>query len=514
MRSATKGLGQLNLAILWFSFVLMLGLAVSLAACGQATPSAASTTTTIAATTTTATTSVAVTTTTTTTPAALPTVTPQPSPTTNATSTTTAVTNQVATATPTTVAAVTVTAASTTAALTAVTANATPSVTAAQTAVTTGTGSTPSPTVSATGQLAYLDNGNLNIYNSSDQTKKLIYQATGTSGLTGTPAWSPDNSQMAIVLQLDTKNPNSPTNLYLLKLNGSAPQRVSNGNAANCEENPIWSHSGDMLAFVVVVANANSRQCTSTDPREIWVANANGQNPHKIANGLQPVWSADGKSLLYVTNGSLSSDGHLRQNNAIHLISLADSKDKEVISTKNIPSDLTAFGYPFQFDPKTSFLQYPALLNNGSIVAFTTQGASALVGTVNADGSNFKLWSGNPEGGFGQTYVNPAKDNLLAYQSYPPSGIPDIAIIDVNSQPLPMRVTTIQIGGAQIKETAISPAWSPDGQMLAYLYLTGDYPPTSGSNNTGLAIVTINGGKAVNPQTVAKGGITSVAWSH
>lgn len=494
----------------WASLILVWGLALMLAACGQTTPGTVAATTPAATPTTTSAATTPVVSLPTATP--LPTVTAQPSP----IASTTSVATNTAAPTATAIVAATATAIPPTAALTTATASPTAATTAtvAPTTSSTVVATTPSPAVTATGQLAYLDSGNLYLYDFSDQSKKLIYQATGISGLTGTPAWSPDNSQMAIVLQLDTKNPNSITNLYLMKLNGSAPQLLSTGNATNCASNPVWSPDGSMLAFEVVINKGNARQCLPTDPREIWIATANGQNPHKVTDGLQPIWSADDKSLLYATNGQLPKEANFRQNNALHLIAIADGTDKEIVATKDIPSDLTSFGYPFHFDPGTSFLQYPVFLDSGAVIGFSTRGSSALVATVKTDGSNFKLWSGNPEGGFGQTYVNSSKDNLLMYQSYPPSGIPAIAIIDINSPPLPMRVTTIQLGGAQIKESAVQPAWSPDGQMVAYLYLTGDYPPASTNTNTGLAVVTISGMKATNPQTLAKGAITSVAWSH
>jgi TolB protein len=62
-------------------------------------------------------------------------------------------------------------------------------------------------------------------------------------GVNGAPAWSPDDSQLALVLSKDGGNPQ----IYLLGVNGGLPQQMTHDNAINTE--PSFSPDGKTLIF-------------------------------------------------------------------------------------------------------------------------------------------------------------------------------------------------------------------------------------------------------------------------
>lgn len=371
---------------------------------------------------------------------------------------------------------------------------------------------TPPVTVDGMGKLAYVESGNLYIYDLSNQSKKLLYQATSATGVVGTPIWSPDNSRLLITLRDDLKKLNSRTNLYLLKLNGGEPQKIMvSGLVATCEESPVWSGDGRYIAFTEVLDSNRSSVFSPTNQREIWLVDSNGQNPRKIADGLEPAWSADSSSVAYVTNGSLKAGNGFRQTNAIHTLKVATANtDREVLTTAKIPADLTPYGIPF--GSGTFYLHTPVFLNNDKTLGFVAQGATGLVATVAAAGGDLKIWDAQPEGGFGRTFTDPTNGSHFMFESFPPSGISHIIIIDVSLAPLPVRVNQVNFGGEKFKESANNPSWSPDGSQVAYLY------QTEGNNVVGttgipgaLAIATK---QATKPQTLLKGVLTGLAWSH
>ncbi len=523
------------------TLVLALVLGLMLVACGENSPTTALQSTTNAPVATTSAPTPVITppaTTTITTVAALATVTP--APTLNPTTTTTIAaattiqattitaaastilqpTNPITTAAPTT--AQTTTAPITTVVQPTTTANPTTTVastTAQTTAAPVGTTVNPTtvalttpPAANGAGKLAYIESGNLYIYDLSNQSKKMLYQATGSSGVVGTPVWSPDNSRLLITLRDDLKNVNSRTNLYLLKLNGGEPQKIMvSGLVATCEESPVWSGDGRYIAFAEVLDPNRSGVFNPTNQREIWLADANGQNSRKIADGLEPAWSADSSSLAYVTNGSLKAGDSFRQTNAIHTLKVAAANtDREILTTAKIPSDLTPYGIPF--GAGTFYLHTPVFLNNDKTLGFVTQGATAIVATVATAGGDLKIWDAQPEGGFGRAFTDPTKGSHFMFESFPPSGISHIIIIDVSMAPLPTRVNQVNFGGEKFKESANNPSWSPDGTQVAYLY------QTEGNNvvgTTGIAgALAIATSQATKPQTLVKGILTGLAWSR
>jgi hypothetical protein len=73
--------------------------------------------------------------------------------------------------------------------------------------------------------------------------------------------------------------------LYTIDVDGSGLQRITNG------IDPAWSPDGSQIAFV-----------RWEDPRGVWVANADGSNAHRVFDWNQaryPSWSPDGQEIVF-----------------------------------------------------------------------------------------------------------------------------------------------------------------------------------------------------------------------
>jgi Tol biopolymer transport system component len=85
-------------------------------------------------------------------------------------------------------------------------------------------------------------------------------------------------------------------NFYSINADGTGLQRITNG------IDPVWSPDGQQIAFV-----------RWTDPRGVWVVNADGTNAHRIfdwSEARHPAWSSDGQQIVFSRQyGNVSSGG-------------------------------------------------------------------------------------------------------------------------------------------------------------------------------------------------------------
>ncbi|MEI6045452.1 MAG: hypothetical protein WCS37_13975 [Chloroflexota bacterium] len=355
-------------------------------------------------------------------------------------------------------------------------------------------------------RLAYVDGGSLYVIEVATKVKKLLVQG-GQQTIQGDPTWSPDDSQIIVALQSKTKVAGtSRAELYTVNPESGETKRLLTAQPDNASDTePVWSPDGTTLAFTRLFPT------TTTEPlrgrHEVWLVDANGQNPRKLADGQQPAWSPDNLRLAFVTDGVIKPGLSIPQGNALHLINAKGQNEWEPLTAAKVPNDLSKFNYPF--GGAAYILQYPVFLEGGKTLGFTTIGATGLVLTINSStGGDLKMWSGQPEGGFGRAFAQPKGGSLLMYESFPPSGVRVVSLVDVTKTPGGDK-PALQNFGAIGKGEALFPAWSPDGSQIAYASTS-----TNGSATSANATLVIGKVGSTDTTELVKGTITGVDWSN
>ncbi|HEX2911129.1 MAG TPA: hypothetical protein VH186_10005 [Chloroflexia bacterium] len=351
-------------------------------------------------------------------------------------------------------------------------------------------------------QLAYIDAGNLNVIDPSTGKQRTLLKASGSQLATGKPDWQPGNNQIVVAVQ---PKAGAASSLYLVNVaSGEARKLFQNQPAGTSDAEPDWSADGQTLAFTRTFDNSR---------HEVWLADQDGQNPRKLANGQQPAFAPDNQRIAFVTDGVVKEGLNAPQDNGLHLINAKGQNEWEPVNVSKIPNDLTSLGYPFS--PSTFFIQYPTWLDNGKTIAFTTKGHSGLVISINAaSGKDMKFWDTQYEGGFG--VVNGAENgSMLAIEGYPPSGYLTIKLLDTTGKPDLQNPTGITVGGPKGQVMALHPAINADGTQVAYLKASGAdaSSPDLQSIKGSLVVAQVKGNK-LEEKELLKANVQALAWSR
>ncbi|MCB0254041.1 MAG: PD40 domain-containing protein [Anaerolineae bacterium] len=149
------------------------------------------------------------------------------------------------------------------------------------------------------GRLAFEreENDNSDVYVMNPDGTGLT-RLTDDPGWDGTPAWSPDGTQIAFA----SERLGSPV-IMLMNADGSDQRPLTDATYASLM--PAWSPDGQQIAFASTrsyeVPMEGGRQLVEAG-FEIWVMNADGSNMRRVTGNyedqsLYPSWSPDGKQL-------------------------------------------------------------------------------------------------------------------------------------------------------------------------------------------------------------------------
>ena len=113
------------------------------------------------------------------------------------------------------------------------------------------------------------------------------------------PSFSPDGSRIAFRSERDGGG------VYVVSSLGGEARKV-----ADRGRSPHYSPDGQWLAYWVgSVTGQMGTTSTSPDFARIYVAPASGGSAREIAPGYAPIWSPDGKQLLFVGSGTRGNRG-------------------------------------------------------------------------------------------------------------------------------------------------------------------------------------------------------------
>lgn len=254
-------------------------------------------------------------------------------------------------------------------------------------------------------------------------------KVTNDLPIEGTNAWSPDGKRLLLqasvggnstVVRMDIGPDNKSSNAVQLTADVKADSAF-----------PVWSPDGTQIAFQSRREGGNF---------QVFVMDTDGNNKRRLSDGKgyagQAAWSPDGKSIVYVA-GDKPDTGAPKE---LYVVSTSGGAAKKITS---LGKDMKR---P-QWSPDGKHIVY--LLSQGD--------RNSSIYSMNPDGSSPQVLV---DQGFNSSPMFSPKGDKLAYYAVMSTSGSDIFIISAT-------------GGATSNLTHLSsddyePAWSPDGQRLAW----------------------------------------------
>jgi TolB protein len=281
-----------------------------------------------------------------------------------------------------------------------------------------------------------------------------VIQLTNDNQANCCPAWSPDGSKIAFVVQVPEDD---TSEIWVMNADGSNQTNLTNIAGEDCCL--AWSPDGSKIAFF-----------SDRDPSwGIYVMNADGSNPIWLtfANVEHtPVWSPDDTRIAFLIKdfGDPSIDIYVMNADGSNIIKLTDTGETTEIS----------WGEPsFTWSPDGTKIAYA--------VCSVRNYESCEIYVMNADGSNpinlstssasdrSPAWS--PDGG---------KIAFFSGREH------DWAIYVMNTDGSNrIRLTTDVTTGGRY------PVWSPDGSKIAFINHVKDYVHVMNADGSGLTYTTL-----------------------
>jgi Tol biopolymer transport system component len=220
---------------------------------------------------------------------------------------------------------------------------------------------------------------------------------TAVGDITSFPAFSPDGSKIAFqsgqaLDGSDAGNSNATGNIWVMNVDGSGAKPLTRLMAANADsENPVWSADGSKIAFISSRALDASDAANSNHTRNIWTINPDGSGAAPVTrlttsgtDSFNPVWSPDGGKLSFQSPRALDGSDAVNTNHTFNIWTVHTDGSNPIPLSKLTATGSNSTGTKwFPDGSKVIFVSRRAL--DGSDAANTNSTANIWV--VNADGS-------------------------------------------------------------------------------------------------------------------------------
>jgi Tol biopolymer transport system component len=239
----------------------------------------------------------------------------------------------------------------------------------------------------------------------------------------GSPAWSPDSSQIAFY-----SNRDGNAEIYVMNADGSAQRRLTDHPAD--DGYPAWSPDGEQIAF-------DSDRGGTFD---IYVMATDGSEPRRLTDSpgsdVSAAWSPDGARIAFMSNRSGKFEVFMMN---------ADGSEQ---------TPITSIGTNW----------FPQWSPDGSRLAFHV---GRDVHVLDFDAANLMRLTVDPENGMYPTW-SPG-GTQIAFMSWR-TGSTEIWVMNADGTDQ-RRLTETEIGDS------IDPRWSPDGTKIAYVHVPQGMQP-------------------------------------
>ena len=268
--------------------------------------------------------------------------------------------------------------------------------------------------------------------------------------------------------------------IWLQSLNGGAPQRIR---PAGYVHSPTLSPDGRLVAYV----EGRKPTLVNISTNSIWVVPVAGGEPILLSDlihvNLSPIWTPDGRSVLYISNlegtrdvyqQRVSSDGRavgkaIRITTALSPYTISLSADESRMAYDVVRNYSNIFEVAIGSTPAKTSSGRQITRDNQHIEALSLSRDGKWLAYDSDRSGNFDIYKLRLDGGEPvQLTTNPAND-------FAPAWSPDDSQIAFYSTRNGTRdLYTISAEGAEEQQVTRGPeedyfpAWSPDGTQLAY----------------------------------------------
>jgi Tol biopolymer transport system component len=248
------------------------------------------------------------------------------------------------------------------------------------------------------------------------------------------PVWSPDGTQI-LFPSLDE----SAAKIFVMNWDGSNLRRMTTEKRTN-EGSAVWSPDGEHIAFVFISLLSNKAA--------IYVTNADGSRPRaltqnrNLSSDFAPVWSPDGKKILFASD--LSADGLSRLRDTELFTMNPDGTDR-----KQLTNDAT----------------------EEAVAAYSPDGQSIVFTTTPPDYFPISIYRMDADGKR-QTLITEQDVSRNTAPSWSPDGA---HILFLSSRDGDVEFYQVDADGGDLRQLTDNttydwlPSWSPNGERILFL---------------------------------------------